>query len=126
MKNQASVALAAGLLVAGATAAAAASMSQSSPRSKMSGPASEALSLTSAQQKTAWADIMSKASKQNAPSGFHATVGSMVPSTIRIEPVPSRAATDVPALKSYDFAVVQDELLIVNPSDKKIADVITG
>jgi protein-disulfide isomerase len=126
MKKQVSVVLAVGLLLAGASAASAASMSQSSPGSKMSGPASETLSLTITQQKRAWADLISTASKQNAPSNFHATVGSVVPTTIQIELVLSKAATDVPALKSYDFAVVQDELLIVNPSDKRIVEVITG
>jgi hypothetical protein len=32
----------------------------------------------------------------------------------------------VPALRPYDFAIVQGKLLIVNPSDRKIAEVITG
>jgi hypothetical protein len=32
----------------------------------------------------------------------------------------------VPSLKPYDFAVVQGKVLIVNPSDKKIVDVIIG
>jgi hypothetical protein len=36
---------------------------------------------------------------------FTATVGSVVPSTIIIEPVPSKAARDVPTLRPYDFAV---------------------
>jgi Protein of unknown function (DUF1236) len=92
----------------------------------MSRPAGYTLSLTSMQQKTAREDLNSKTSKQNAPSGFQATVGAVVPTTVKIDPVPSKAATDIPALKSYDFAVVQGKLLIVNPSDKKIAEVITG
>jgi hypothetical protein len=126
MKKQISVALAAGVLVVGASAVSAASLSQSSSSSTMSRPAGDTLSLTSMQQKAAWQDLNSKASKQNAPSGFQATVGAVVPTTVKIEPVPSKAATDIPALKSYDFAVVQGKLLIVNPSDNKIAEVITG
>jgi hypothetical protein len=31
----------------------------------------------------------------------------------------------VPSLKPYDFAMTPRKLLIVNPSDKKIAEVIT-
>lgn len=39
--------------------------------------------------------------------------------------VPRKAASDVPSLKPYDFAMLQKKLLIVNPADRKIAEVIT-
>ena len=39
---------------------------------------------------------------------------------------PSKASADVPTLKPYDFAMVAGKLLIVDPSDKKIVDVISG
>jgi hypothetical protein len=32
---------------------------------------------------------------------------------------------EVPLLKPYDFAMVQKKIVIVNPSDKKIVEVIT-
>jgi hypothetical protein len=112
------------LLVAGVSAASAAGMSQ--PNSTMAQPASDTLTLTSAQQKTVWNDLHGQATEQKAPSGFNATVGAIVPSTLKTEPVPSKAATSVPALKSFNFAMVDGKLLIVNPSDKKIVDVISG
>ncbi len=37
-----------------------------------------------------------------------------------------QAMSDVPVLNPYDFAMVQGKLLIVNPSDRKIAEMITG
>ena len=91
----------------------------------MARPASDTLNLTSTQRKTAWNDLSREASKQTLPSGFKATVGSVVPGTFKIEPVPSKADRDVPSLKPYDFAMTPGKLLIVNPSDKKIAEVIT-
>jgi len=36
-----------------------------------------------------------------------------------------KASSDVPALKLYHFVMLQKKLLIVNPSDHKIAGVIT-
>lgn len=126
MKARMSIALAAALLMSGVTAASAAHWWHSSSSSTMAIPASDKLSLNSTQQKTAWNDLSTAASKQGLPSGFNASIGSVVPSTFKIEPVPSRAAKDVPSLRPYDFAVVQGKLLIVNPSDKKIADVVTG
>jgi hypothetical protein len=125
MRKHLSVALAAGLLMAGVSAASAAEMSQ--PHSTtMSQPASDTLTLTSAQQKAVWNDLHGQATEQKAPSGFNATVGAIVPTSVKTEPVPSKAATSVPALKSFNFAMVNGKLLIVNPSDKKIVDVISG
>jgi hypothetical protein len=92
----------------------------------MSRPASDMLTLSSAQRKTAWNDLNKGASKQNLPAGFSATTGSVVPGTLKIQPIPQKTARDVPSLKSYDFAVLQGKVLIVNPSDKRIVDVSSG
>jgi hypothetical protein len=117
MKKQMSIGLAAALLLAGVTAASAAGMARST--------ASDSLTLTNTQQKTAWQDLHTK-NKQTAPSGFVASSGTAVPGTMQIKPVPSNTATAVPALRPYDFAMVKGKLLIVNPADRTIADVITG
>ncbi len=104
------------LLLAGATAASA-STSQSSP--------GDTLTLSSSQQKTAWNDLHTR-NHQNAPSGFTASVGTAVPSALFLKPVPTKTGSDIPAMRYYDFATVNGKLLIVNPSDRMIADVITG
>jgi hypothetical protein len=116
MKKRTSLAIAAALVLFGTGAASAAV----GPR------ASDTLDLSATQQKTAWNDINKQASNQTAPADFNATPGVVVPSALKISSVPSRAARDVPSLRPYDFAMVQGKLLIVNPSDKKIAEVITG
>jgi hypothetical protein len=94
MRRQISVALAAGLLMAGVSAASAGGMSQ--PNSTVSRPASDALSLTTTEQKAAWNALHDQATEQKAPSGFNAIVGAVVPGTVKIAPVPSKAASDVP------------------------------
>jgi hypothetical protein len=38
--------------------------------------------------------------------------------------VTTRAANDVPALNPYRFAMMEHKLMIINPSDGKIAEVI--
>ena len=58
------------------------------------------------------------------PPGFDAVVGTTVPNTIVIAPVTAQAGSDVPALKPYSFAMVQKKLVIVNPGNRKIANVI--
>jgi len=87
--------------------------------------ASDSLSLDAAQRKTAWNDLSSQTT-QKAPANFAATAGAKVPSSLSIKAVPSKAARDVSQLRPYDFAKVQGKLLIVNPTDRTIAEVISG
>lgn len=122
MKTRTIAMAAAALLVAGVSAASAAGIPSSNT---MSPPAKDRLTLSNAQQKAAWRDLYTKALSQSAPSGFEAAVGAVVPNGVTTAPVPAKAASDVPALKPYNFAMLQKKLVIVNPSDHKIAEVIT-
>jgi len=121
MKTRTAIALAAALLLSGATAASAAEVASSHSGAKQS----STLDLTRAQQKTAWKD-MSGASMQNAPADFKAATGAAVPTALKVSAVPAKTARAVPALRSYDFAKIQGKLLIVNPKDRTIAEVISG
>jgi hypothetical protein len=125
MKPRTSIALAAAALLSGVSAASAAGMQQSNGGANMAPTASDTLSLSSTQQKTAWKDLYTGSLNQKAPSGFSAVTGAVVPNTVTTAPITSKAASDVPALKPYNFAMLQHKLVIVNPADKKIAEVIT-
>jgi hypothetical protein len=92
-------------------------MARPSPTIKKSGP-TDVLNLTSVQQRAAWKDL-SKGTQQRNPSGFLATLGSIVPPTIKIQRIPGSTATNIPALRPYDFALAPGNLLIVNPSTGK-------
>jgi hypothetical protein len=124
-KTQTAIAVVAALSLGGISAAMAANMPNAGAAPTMKKPAVDSLRLSSAQQHTAWRDLYVKSLNQNPPSGFDATYGAVVPGGVKIAPVTGKAASDVPALKPYDFAMLQHKLLIVNPSDKKIAEVIT-
>jgi hypothetical protein len=98
------------------------SMSKSTSQSM----AKDSLSLTSEQKQTAWRDISGMALKVKPPSGFTAKVGAAVPSQITTHPVPVSTVSKVPELKSYNYALLDNnKLLIINPGDKKIAQIIT-
>jgi len=85
---------------------------------------SDTLTLSDAQRKLAWQDLYMDSLNQDTPAGFNAVVGASVPNTIVIAPVTAQAGSDVPPLKPYAFAMVQKKLVIVNPSNRKVADVI--
>jgi hypothetical protein len=84
------------------------------------------LSLTSTQEKTAWQDITKRARKEKAPAGFSTKVGAVVPQALITYPVPMTTSSKVPALRRYQYVLLENgKLLIVNPHDNKVADVIT-
>lgn len=123
MMRSASLVLASVLALSGATAASAAShMSRMS--NKMPG-ASDTLTLSGDQQKSIWNDVSGHASNQSVPSGFSAAVGSQVPKALSTYPMPRKAAREVPAARPYRYAMTDNKVLIVNPSDHKVADVVT-
>jgi Protein of unknown function (DUF1236) len=114
MTKQTAIASATVLLLCGmATASAATAMHPS-----------DSISLSAAQRKTVWNDLNKQATNQNA-AGFNATIGTFVPNTVKLQPIPSKVAADVPSLQPYDFAMVGHKLVIVDPSNKVIADVLT-
>jgi hypothetical protein len=116
-------------LVTGVGSASAADHAMSNKSSKMpmtQSMATDSLSLTTSQQKQAWNGIESQATKQNAPASFTASIGATVPQEIKLSPVPAKVANEVPKLRPYDYALISNKLLIVNPKDKKIVDVIRG
>lgn len=86
--------------------------------------AKDTLSLTRSQERTAWRDLGKHASSQTVPSNFTASVGATMPGDVALQSVPAKVAARVSSLKPYDYALLQGKLLIVNPGDKKIVDVI--
>jgi hypothetical protein len=122
--------LVAALLLSGVAAAPAADASgaSSSPRAVTTPEqASDLLNLNAVQRREAWTCLSAAANgNQKAPVDFDAVVGAVAPSTLTLQPVASSASDAVPALRPYDFALVEGQVLIVNPSDKKIVGIITG
>jgi len=120
--------LAASILLIGsigvATAADQGAMSKQSSMSSTASMAKDNLSLTSAQEKLVWRDLGKQAASQPAPSNFAASAGTTVPNDITLRPIPSKVASRIPGLKPYQFARLPKEILIVNPTDKKVVDVI--
>jgi hypothetical protein len=87
--------------------------------------ANDTFSLPLKQQETAWNDLGS-APDQEGPASFKPATSSAVPSTVTVRMIPDQLAHDVPQLEPYDFAKVQGQLLIINPRDMMIAQVVNG
>jgi hypothetical protein len=85
---------------------------------------SDTVILSAAQRRTVWNDLSKQASNQNV-AGFDAKIGTFVPNSVKAEPMPSKVTANNPSLQPYDFAMVNHKLVIVDPSNKVIADVLS-
>lgn len=90
----------------------------------MQSMAASSLSLTPAQRQRVWSDISRHGVIQNAPSNFTASVGAALPAGIVPHMLPAEAPAHVPSLKPYDYALLRNTLLIVDPQNRKIVQVI--
>jgi Protein of unknown function (DUF1236) len=115
MSKQTAIVSAAALLLCGVATASAATAIHPS----------DTVILSAAQRSAVWNDLSKQATNQSV-TGFDATIGTFVPKTVKIEPMPSKTAADFPSLRPYSFAMVGHKLVIVDPSNKVIADVLTG
>ena len=86
---------------------------------------SDHLNLSSNQRHEIWQSLSKQSAKENAPAGFKAMVGETAPGSIKLQPLPGDVSSRVPAVKSYDYAMVQNQVLIVDPSSKRIVDIVT-
>jgi hypothetical protein len=55
---------------------------------------------------------------------FSVSVGAVVPRDVRLQTLPSDVVEVVPQYRGYDFFVVRDEIVIVEPSTYKIVTVL--
>ena len=88
--------------------------------------AQQPLNLSQQQQQTIQQQLSSK-NAQSAPSNFTAQVGAKVPQSVTLQPMPQQVASKVQAVKNDAFAKLQNnKILIVNPTDRTVAAVISG
>jgi uncharacterized protein DUF1236 len=55
---------------------------------------------------------------------FSVSVGTVIPRSVTLRPVPATVVTIIPQYRGYEFFVVRDQYVIVEPRTHKIVDVI--
>jgi len=56
------------------------------------------------------------------PADFRARVGVEVPTSVELYPVPE--AIDVPAIRRYRYTVIDDQVVLVDPSTHRVVEII--
>ena len=79
----------------------------------------------SAQQKAAiFQSVTKEKVKSPPPASLQVSVGAQVPVSIELYALPANVVSEVPATKPYKYTVAQNQVLIVDPTNMKIVDVI--
>jgi hypothetical protein len=79
--------------------------------------------LSSEQRSAIYAEVIKDPSK-SSPQHFSAVVGADVPPMIELYALPDDATTIVPAAKLYKYTMVDDKVVVVDPTKMRIVDVI--
>jgi hypothetical protein len=86
---------------------------------------SDNLVLTGAQENLIWQRLGRRAGAVAAmPAGFHPSLYGVVPPSVALHPLPPEVTRQIPMVSPYTYATLGDLLLIVNPADRTIVDII--
>ena len=89
----------------------------------VSGAIEQKLILTPAQRTAIYAQV-SKDKSKVAPKDFSPVVGADVPPMIELYTLPDEAVAGVPAAKLYKYTMVENKVVLVDPTKMRIVDVI--
>lgn len=81
------------------------------------------LNLTGAQRQTIWQYVW-RSSGGVVPIGYEASVGATVPGAIKLQALPLSIVDLVPSVKTLEYARTRNEILIVDPLNRKVVSVI--
>jgi hypothetical protein len=79
--------------------------------------------LTPAQRSAIYAEV-SKDTSKASPKEFSAEIGADVPPMIELYTLPDDALAAVPAAKFYKYTVVENKVVVVDPTKMRVIDVI--
>ncbi len=83
------------------------------------------LKLSSAQKTTIYTSISNLNRKETAPPTFRAAVGAIVPPSINLQPLPKTVVELAPIVGGYDYAMVANQVLLVDPKNRQVVEVIS-
>jgi len=106
-----------------ATAWAQAPAPPATPQQRELAPTSPKLNLTLEQRFTI-REIIKDNKAAAAPADVQAAVGEPVPSGVTPQPMPSDVAQKVPQVKAHRYFLTAQQIVIVDPKDNKVAEVI--
>ena len=90
------------------------------------GGASSSVSLTTEQRTTIRTTVLTSSAPRVTNVNFNVRVGTVVPRTVRIVPLPATIIEIEPTWRGYMYFVYQDEIIVVEPGTLRIVAVLDG
>jgi hypothetical protein len=135
MKNRSSIPLIAGVLMLGCCIGGYAALAQSNNGDSVGagaatkggdvggGAIEQKLILSPAQRQAIYEEV-SKDKSKVAPKDFSPVIGEDVPPMIELYALPDDAIASVPAAKIYKYTMVENKVVVVDPTKMRVIDVI--
>src|ERR1700730_7524178 len=65
-----------------------------------------------------------KVTRTPPPAHLHVAVGGDLPASMELYDLPANVAADIPTTKLYKYTLVQNQVVIVDPTKMKVVDII--
>jgi hypothetical protein len=85
---------------------------------------SSQLQLTSAQKTAILEAVRQDGGRTAAPTNFVVSVGAPVPPQLELYVLPDRALSTVPDARSVKYTMVQNQIVLVDPTTMRVVDII--
>jgi hypothetical protein len=83
-----------------------------------------AIELSQAQRQTIFQSVSNGGKNNAAPPGFRVAVGENVPNGIELAPVSNTLTTIIPATDGLEAAMIEKQVVLVDPKSKRIVAVV--
>ncbi|MGI8525508.1 MAG: DUF1236 domain-containing protein [Pseudolabrys sp.] len=84
------------------------------------------LQLTPEQKQTIYTSISNKPNNQTLPPTFRVAVGQAVPASIELQALPPPIINLIPQTKNFQYAMVTNQVLLVDVETRQIVEIITN
>jgi hypothetical protein len=82
------------------------------------------LKLSTDQKHTIYLSISNQKQRETAPLSFRAAVSATVPPSVDLQPLPKTIVDLMPQMKDYEYAMVANQVLLVDPKSKQVVEVL--
>jgi hypothetical protein len=84
------------------------------------------LDLSAGQKQTIYTSIRNLNIKNETPPNFHPLVGAVVPTEVKLEPMPKTIGELAPRIKDFQVGMIANHVVVVEPQSRKVVEVIVG
>jgi hypothetical protein len=92
--------------------------------SAQTGQTGDTLSLTPPQRTAIYQKVSREKEKVRTPANIQVSVGVQLPASLELYVLPDDVGAEVPATKFYRYTIVQNQVVIVDPTTMKVVDII--